>query len=201
MASSRCAGLAELARFARSVRTPSKRRGGGLASSRCAGLAELARFARSVRTPSKRRGGDWLPPAARDSPSSLASLARFEPLLSGEGGIRTPKPVRAPVFETGALPFCHLSRCRIQGSGRRSAPSMRGRGRCSARVPDVKLLKATDGVGLGRYAPRARSRWSLGSNPRGQAFRPCLVELPGRTGWDSNPRGRVAAHTLSRRAP
>ena len=35
--------------------------------------------------------------------------------FAGGGGIRTLKPVRAPVFETGALPFCHPS-----GKGARS---------------------------------------------------------------------------------
>ena len=48
----------------------------------------------------------------RGSPSSLPYGRSVRTPLSGEGGIRTPKPVRAPVFETGALPFCHLSKCR-----------------------------------------------------------------------------------------
>ena len=39
---------------------------------------------------------------------------------SGGGGIRTLKPLRAPVFETGALPFCHPSE---QGVLRSAAPS------------------------------------------------------------------------------
>ena len=70
---------------------------------------------------------------------------------NGEGGIRTPKPVRAPVFETGALPFCHLSGCSYRGAGGPAQTSgVRGRGRCSERAPAVKLSTlprsaATDG--------------------------------------------------------
>jgi hypothetical protein len=34
---------------------------------------------------------------------------------NGGGGIRTHKPVRAPHFECGALPFCHPSNCSCMG--------------------------------------------------------------------------------------
>ena len=102
---------------------------GGLASSRCAGLAELATCGRSVRTP-----------------------------FSGEGGIRTPKPVRAPVFETGALPFCHLSECRLPGcswkllkrpvgtageGAPRGLPLSNFRGSVVSRVSPIRTLPAT----------------------------------------------------------
>ena len=104
---------------------------------------------------------------------------------SGEGGIRTPKPVRAPVFETGALPFCHLSRCGlVQLLNGRGGIRTHEAGLLPTRSPGVRLsplghpsqkktppgvpevLLQAEGVGLGRYAPRARSLRSLGSNPR-----------------------------------
>ena len=96
-------------------RCPRHQRDGGGAGN-CGGIDSPASQIRRARA---RWSLGWLPPAPRDSPSSLPPVARFEPLLSGEGGIRTPKPVRAPVFETGALPFCHLSECRPPGCWRK----------------------------------------------------------------------------------
>jgi hypothetical protein len=39
----------------------------------------------------------------------FAAVADVGGMGSGGEGIRTLKPLRAPVFETGALPFCHPS--------------------------------------------------------------------------------------------
>lgn len=118
-------------------------------ASRCsAALAELARCARSVRT------------------------------RNGEGGIRTHKPVRAPVFETGALPFCHLSRCHARGILRTPlTPGIRGRRRCSAGVPDVKLS--------GR-GPTITAAWAL----------PMLIEGEWRTGRGDPRSARRASPTF-----
>ena len=206
------ARLAELAPCGRSVRTPSSGEGGigsplrgspssrpevarfepplaergGLASPRCAGLAELAPCGRSVRTP-----------------------------FSGEGGIRTPKPVRAPVFETGALPFCHLSECRLPGCSRKLLKrpvDAAGEG-----APRWLLLSNFRGGrgGIGSPAPRvrrARDQRSLGwvaSLPElapfgrsvrtheGGRFRPCLVKLlNGRGGIGSPLRGSPSSLPL-----
>ncbi len=109
---------------------------GGLASSRYAGLAELAPCGRSVRTP-----------------------------FNGEGGIRTPKPVRAPVFETGALPFCHLSGCRLPGCWRKLRRPVRAAGEGAPRgLPLSNFRDGRGGIGFLplRGTRRARSLRSLG---------------------------------------
>ena len=154
----------------------------------------------------------------RGSPSSRPAVARFEPLLSGEGGIRTPKPVRAPVFETGALPFCHLSGCRLPGCSRRlpkrparaageGAPRglllsnfRDGRGgigslRSPNSRPRVARLASSRCAGLAELAPVGRSV----RTHEGQASSTCLVGncLYGRGGIGFLPlRGTRRARDL-----
>ena len=130
-------------------------------------------------------------------------------ISSGEGGIRTPKPVRAPVFETGALPFCHLSECRLPGCSRKLLKRPVGAaeegaprglllsnfrdGRGGIDSPATRVRRARDQRSLGWLPPAARD--SPSSLPlvarfeptRGRRFRPASWKL-------LNGRGGIRTH-------
>ena len=140
-------------------------------------------------------------------------------ISSGEGGIRTPKPVRAPVFETGALPFCHLSECRLPGCSRKLLKRPVGAaeegaprglllsnfrdGRGGIDSPATRVRRARDQRSLGWLPPAARD--SPSSLPlvarfeptRGRRFRPASWKLlNGRGGIGSPLRGSPSSLPL-----
>ena len=95
---------------------------------------------------------------------------------SGGGGIRTPKGLRPPHFECGALPVrttppeCETARARARV--------------CRASRPHL----AVGETGFEPATPASRTQCSTGLS-----YSPNLSLPPtARTGWDSNPRGVLA---------
>ncbi len=188
--------------------------GVGLASSRYAGLAELATCGRSVRTheggrfrpclveTAIRTGWDWLPPAARDSPSSRPAVARFEPtragafapaswkLLYGRGGIRTHEAGLLPTRSPGVRlsPLGHPSGSLRGEAGGREAEGV-GLGRRSARLPEL----ATCGRSV-RTHETLSSRPHLPSQAEGVGFEPTrLFRVNALAGRRLKPLGHPSA--------